>query len=80
MNIDISFDEVTMRNLVSVKADAPEQLLLGEGVCRQLHVITHHLDVSRSREDRAELVVAERRKNRKTERQKCQIKQMKTIQ
>ena len=34
-----------MRTPVYVKMDAPEQLLLSEGVCRQLGVITYHTEV-----------------------------------
>ena len=43
--IDIEFQGKTMRTPVYVKMDAPEQLLLSEGVCRQLGVITYHTEV-----------------------------------
>ena len=35
-----------MRTPVYIKMDAPEQLLLAEGVCRQLKIITYHPDVT----------------------------------
>ena len=31
-----------MKTPVYIKADAPEQLLLGEGVCRQLEIVSYH--------------------------------------
>ena len=67
-----------MRTLVSVKADSPlSSSYLERGFAGNcMSSLTTQMLV-RSREDGAELVVAERRKNRKTERQKCQ---MKTIQ
>ena len=36
--LDISFGEKTMQTRVYVKMDTHDQLLLSEGVCRQLHV------------------------------------------
>ena len=36
-----------MKTMVYVKMDATEQLLLGEGVCRQLGIVTYHPDVKR---------------------------------
>ena len=38
MELDITFEGLTMKTPVYIKADAPEQLLLGEGVCRQLGI------------------------------------------
>ena len=35
-----------MQTLVYIKMDAPDQLLLSEGVCRQLGIVTYHQDVS----------------------------------
>jgi len=46
VDLDICFDGVTMRTPVYVKLDAVDQLLLGEGVCCQLEVITYHQSVS----------------------------------
>ena len=34
-----------MKTAVYVKMDAPEQLLLSEGICRQLGILTYHPDV-----------------------------------
>ena len=42
IELDISFEGKTMKTAVYVKADAPDQLLLGEGVCRQLQIISYH--------------------------------------
>ena len=42
MDLDISFGGTTMRTPVYIKMDAPEQLLLSEGVCRQLDIISYH--------------------------------------
>ena len=46
IEIDITFQDKTMITPVYVKMDAKEQLLLSEGVCRQLGVITYHPDVN----------------------------------
>ena len=45
LDLDISFHDKTMTIPVYVKMDAKEQLLLSEGVCRQLGIITYHPDV-----------------------------------
>ena len=42
MELDIAFEGFTMKTPVYKKADAPEQLLLGEGVCRQLGIVSYH--------------------------------------
>ena len=42
IDLDVSFGDRTMKIPVYVKADVPTQLLLGEGVCRQLQIITYH--------------------------------------
>ena len=42
MELEISFHGKTMRTMVYVKMDAPDQLLLSEGVCRQLEIVTYH--------------------------------------
>ena len=39
---DNSFEGKTMKTPVYVKVDAPDQLLLGESVCRQLQIISYH--------------------------------------
>lgn len=36
-----------MRTPIYLKMDAPDQLLLSEGVCRQLDILTYHNDVER---------------------------------
>ncbi len=40
--LDVTFEDKTMCTPVYVKMDAPEQLLLSEGVCRQLGIVTYH--------------------------------------
>ena len=45
INLDIEFLEKTMSTPIYVKMDAHEQLLLSEGVCRQLGIITYHPEV-----------------------------------
>lgn len=42
MDLDISFGDITMKTPMYVKIDAPEPLLLSEGVCRQLGLISYH--------------------------------------
>ena len=45
IELDVVFDGMTMKTPVYVKVDATEQLLLGEGVCRQLDIVSYHPDV-----------------------------------
>jgi hypothetical protein len=45
MGLDVTFGDRTMCIAVYIKMDAPDQLLLSEGVCRQLGIITYHRDV-----------------------------------
>ena len=45
LQLDISFREKTMQTRVYVKMDAHDQLLLSEGVCRQLGILAYHPDV-----------------------------------
>ena len=55
IELDISFEGRTMKTPVYVKVDAPNQLLLGEGVCRQLQIISYHpaiLSQTQGRRDR----------------------------
>ena len=49
MDLDISFDDSTMTKPVHVKMDAQDQLLLSEGVCRQLGRLQYHQSVERWR-------------------------------
>ena len=45
VNLDICFQDKVMNTPVYVKMDAPEQLLLSEGTCRQLGIISYHPEV-----------------------------------
>ena len=49
MDLDISFGEKMMTTPVYIKMDAHDQLLLSEGVCRQLGIIQFHPSVERWR-------------------------------
>ena len=46
LELDITFDDHTMRTPVYVKMDARDPLLLSEGVCHQLGIIRYHLRVA----------------------------------
>ena len=42
MEMEITFEGKTLTTMVYVKMDAVDQLLLSEGVCRQLGIVTYH--------------------------------------
>ena len=42
MEMEIAFAGKAMRTMVYIKMDAHDQLLLSEGVCRQLGIVTYH--------------------------------------
>ena len=42
MDLEVSFQGRAMKTTVYIKMDAPDQLLLSEGVCRQLGIVTYH--------------------------------------
>ena len=44
VDLDVTFQGRTMKTPIYVKMDAREQLLLSEGVCRQLGIVTYHGD------------------------------------
>lgn len=45
IELDVAFGEKMMRAPAYVKTDAHDQLLLSEGVCCQLGILTYHSDV-----------------------------------
>ena len=45
MDLDIAFQDRTMKTPVYVKMNASEPLLLSEGMCHQLGIISYHPDV-----------------------------------
>ena len=45
MDLDVTFDDKTMKTPVYLKMDAHDQLLLSEGVCRQLGIISYNPEV-----------------------------------
>ena len=48
IEIDVEFQDKAMITPIYVKMDAPEELLLSEGVCRQLSIISYHPEVQTS--------------------------------
>ena len=54
LELEISFAEKKMRTKVYIKMDASDQLLLSEGVCRQLGIIRYHPSVRPSSEEQQE--------------------------
>ena len=42
MELEISFQGKSMKTMVYIKMDAPDELLLSKGVCRQLGIVTYH--------------------------------------
>ena len=57
LDLDITFQEQTMKTPVYVKMDAKEQLLLSEGVCRQLGIVHYHEQVVPGDKQRAQVYV-----------------------
>ena len=45
MDLNVTFDDKTMKTPVYLKMDAHDQLHLSEGVCRQLGIISYHPEV-----------------------------------
>lgn len=45
MDLEVSFADKMMTTPVYIKMDAHDQLLLSEGVCRQLGIVSYHPDV-----------------------------------
>ena len=56
MDLDITFGDHTMKTPVYIKMDAHDQLLLSEGVCRQLGILSYHHSVERWRGGRKKQV------------------------
>ena len=54
MELDISFGNKTLKTNVYIKMDAYDQLLLSEGICRQLGIITYHTNVHPFRQRQVE--------------------------
>jgi hypothetical protein len=65
MDLDVSFGDKTMRTLVYLKVDAYDQLLLSEGVCRQLGIISYHPEVQTWRGRKKQPPQAKREKSSK---------------
>ena len=63
MDLDLTFDDKTMKTTVYIKMDARDQLLLSEGVCRQLGILSYHPQVEvwrgRRRRGRSDLNTSE---------------------
>ena len=56
IDIDVVFQDKAMKTAVYVKMDAPEDLLISEGVCRQLGILTYHPEVQPFKVRRAEKI------------------------
>ena len=54
MDLDTSFGGVTMLTPVYIKLDAPESLLLSEGVCRQLNILSYHPNVVKAQRNKCQ--------------------------
>ena len=46
LDLDVSFVDKTMQTAIYVKMDAHDDLLLSEGVCRQLGIVMYHPQVN----------------------------------
>ena len=46
LDLDITFQDRTMKTPVYLKMNAREQLILSEGVCRQLGIVRYHEQVT----------------------------------
>ena len=42
MELELTFEEKILKTIVYIKMDAQDQLLLSEGVCRQLGIVSYH--------------------------------------
>ena len=76
MDLDISFLDKTMKTPVYVKMDAHEPLLLSEGVCRQMGIISYHPEVQPRksiRNDSPEPVRKPESKEQSEKSPKCQV-------
>ena len=47
LDLDINFNDKTMNTAVYLKMDAHDDLLLSEGVCRHLGIVTYHPNACR---------------------------------
>ena len=60
MDLDVMFEDKTMHTAVYVKMDAHDQLLLLEGVCWQIGIISYHDKVEKWREGSKQLTNCEK--------------------
>ena len=51
MDLDITFEDRTINTPVYIKMDSPTNLLLSEGVCCQLQILTYHPSISAKLKD-----------------------------
>ena len=63
MDMDLSFADKTMRTTVYIKMDTYDQLLLSEGVCRQLGIVSYHPSVSLGKSSKTAAIVPNVRVN-----------------
>ena len=70
IDIDVAFQDKTMKTTVYVKMDAPKDLLLSEGVCRQLGILTYYPEVQPLRIRRGEKTSEKSTETKETD---CQV-------
>ena len=78
MQLTLSFDGQEMKTMVYIKMDVEDQLLLSEGVCRQLGIVKYHpnIEVWRGRKKRKK---PKKLKEPKVPRVSCTVKLVKTV-
>ena len=74
MELTLTFEEKEMKTTVYVKMDAQDQLLLSEGVCRQLGIVHYHPGVEVWRGGRRK-----QKQEPKVPRVTCSVKLLKTV-
>ena len=66
MDLDITFRDKTMSTPVYIKMDSSTPLLLSEGVCRQLGILTYHPSISVAKQEDVPAVASSPRVDEKT--------------
>ena len=71
INIGVAFQDKTMKIAIYVKMDVHEDLLLTEGVCHQLGILTYHPEVQPLRIRRGEKTSDKSKEMKETTEQQC---------
>ncbi len=64
MEMELTFQEKTLKTPIYVKMDAQDQLLLSEGACRQLGIVTYHPEAQVWRGGKARRIQRSEQKDR----------------